>query len=51
MAVIQEFGIASKIGYFVMDNATNNDTLVTSLSASKSAIIIVIFIVISINRK
>lgn len=35
MEVIQDFGIASKIGYFVMDNATNNDTLVASLSASK----------------
>jgi hypothetical protein len=32
MDVIDEYGIASKIGYFVMDNASNNDTLVRSLS-------------------
>jgi hypothetical protein len=30
--IINEYGIASKVGYFVMDNATNNDTLVISLS-------------------
>lgn len=30
--VIAEYGITSKLGYFVMDNAGNNDTLVVSLS-------------------
>jgi hypothetical protein len=30
--VASEYGIASKIGYFVMDNASNNDTLVSSFS-------------------
>ena len=30
--VIREFGIASKIGYFMMDNATNNDTMINALS-------------------
>lgn len=32
MEVVQEYGIASKIGYFVMDNAGNNDTLVSHFS-------------------
>ena len=32
MDVLDEYGIASKLGYFVMDNATNNDTLVKKLS-------------------
>lgn len=31
--VIAEFGIASKLGYFMMDNATNNDTMIATLSA------------------
>ena len=30
--VISDYGIALKLGYFVMDNASNNDTLVVSLS-------------------
>ena len=28
MNVIREFGIASKLGYFMMDNAANNDTMI-----------------------
>ena len=27
MEVINDYGIASKVGYFVMDNASNNDTI------------------------
>jgi hypothetical protein len=30
--VINDYGIASKVGYFVMDNATNNDTMIKELS-------------------
>ncbi|GKU15585.1 unnamed protein product, partial [Fusarium langsethiae] len=30
--VIDEWGFASKLGYFVMDNAGNNDTMMRSLS-------------------
>jgi hypothetical protein len=32
MEVINDYGIASKVGYFVMDNASNNDTLIECLS-------------------
>ncbi|KAF1732502.1 putative AC transposase [Beauveria bassiana] len=32
MDVISDYGIASKIGYFVMDNADNNSTMMRSLS-------------------
>jgi hypothetical protein len=32
MEVINEYGIASKVGYFVMDNASNNDTMIVALS-------------------
>jgi hypothetical protein len=32
MEVINEYGIASKVGYFVMDNADNNDTMIQALS-------------------
>ena len=38
LAVIQEFGIEDKLGYFVMDNASNNDTLLLYLSESIPAI-------------
>ncbi|RKK10355.1 hypothetical protein BFJ66_g18383, partial [Fusarium oxysporum f. sp. cepae] len=30
--VVDEWGFASKLGYFVMDNAGNNDTMMRSLS-------------------
>ena len=32
MRLIIEFWIASKLGYFMMDNATNNDTMIAALS-------------------
>jgi hypothetical protein len=34
MKVIDDYGIASKVGYFMMDNASNNDAMITALSAS-----------------
>jgi hypothetical protein len=33
MKVIAGFGIDTKLGYFMMDNATNNDTMIAGLSA------------------
>ena len=33
MDVIDYYGIASKLGYFQMDNAGNNDTLLHTVSA------------------
>jgi hypothetical protein len=35
MKVIEEYGIASKVGYFMMDNAENNETMIRSLSLCK----------------
>jgi len=35
MKVIEEYGIASKVGYFMMDNAENNETMMRSLSVCK----------------
>ena len=32
MQVIEDYGIENKVGYFVMDNASNNDTLIKHLS-------------------
>ncbi|KFY19846.1 hypothetical protein V493_07817, partial [Pseudogymnoascus sp. VKM F-4281 (FW-2241)] len=32
MEVINDYGIASKVGYFMMDNASNNDTMIYALS-------------------
>jgi hypothetical protein len=32
MKVINDYGIASKVGYFIMDNAPNNDTMMEALS-------------------
>src|SRR6478752_8617175 len=32
LEVVDEWGFASKLGYFVMDNASNNDTMMRSLS-------------------
>jgi hypothetical protein len=34
LEAIYEYDLAKKLGYFVMDNAENNDTMITSLSAS-----------------
>jgi hypothetical protein len=36
MDVVKDYGIASKLGYFMMDNASNNDTMMEFLSISKS---------------
>jgi hypothetical protein len=36
MRVIEEYGIASKVGYFMMDNAENNETMIRSLSLCES---------------
>jgi hypothetical protein len=33
MEVISDYGIASKVGYFMMDNAVNNGTMMKALSA------------------
>jgi hypothetical protein len=35
LQVVKEYRFASKLGYFMMDNASNNDTLVQSVSESK----------------
>jgi hypothetical protein len=32
MEVINDYGIALKVGYFMMDNASNNDTMIYALS-------------------
>ena len=32
VGVINDYGIASKVGYFMMDNANNNDTMMEALS-------------------
>jgi hypothetical protein len=32
MEVINDWGIASKLGYIVTDNASNNDTMMTAIS-------------------
>jgi hypothetical protein len=32
MNIINDYGIASKAGYFVMDNAANNNTMMEALS-------------------
>jgi hypothetical protein len=34
LEVIEEFKLENNLGYFVMDNADNNDTLLTHLSSS-----------------
>ena len=34
--VIEKNGIASKVGYFMMDNAENNETMMRSLSLCES---------------
>jgi len=35
MKIIEEYGIASKVGYFMMDNAENNETMIKALSSCK----------------
>jgi hypothetical protein len=32
MQVINDYGVASKVGYFIIDNANNNDTMMEALS-------------------
>ena len=34
--IIEDWGIASKLGFMQMDNASNNDTLIEELEARKS---------------
>ena len=36
MRVIEEYGVASKVGYFMMDNAENNETMIRSHSLCES---------------
>jgi hypothetical protein len=35
LQVIDNWGFASKLGYFMMDNAGNNDTMIKSLAIGK----------------
>jgi hypothetical protein len=35
MQIINDYGVASKVGYFMMDNADNNDTMMEALSDCK----------------
>lgn len=35
-AILEDWGIISKLGYFQMDNASNNDTMLKALGRSKS---------------
>ena len=39
MSIIKEFGIASKVGYFMMDNAANNETMMKALSVCRFILI------------
>jgi hypothetical protein len=32
---VNDYGVASKVGYFMMDNADNNDTMMEALSNCK----------------
>ena len=38
MDIINDYGIASKVGYFMMDNADNNGTMMKALSTRTSVI-------------
>jgi hypothetical protein len=38
MEVINDYGIASKVGYFMMDNADNNGTMMKALSTRTYAV-------------
>jgi hypothetical protein len=35
ISVVEEYGIASKVGYFIMDNAENNETMIRAFSSRK----------------
>ena len=35
MQIINDYGVPSKVGYFMMDNADNNDTMMEALSECK----------------
>jgi hypothetical protein len=37
LAVIKEWGIQDNLGYFMMDNADNNDTMMKSIALSKGS--------------
>jgi hypothetical protein len=39
MEVINKYGIVTKVGYFVMDNVRNNDTMIEALSRCKYSLI------------
>jgi hypothetical protein len=41
MKVIEEHGIASKVSYFMMGNAKNNETMLKSLSLCKLLYLVV----------
>jgi hypothetical protein len=32
LGVIEDYGIASKVGYFMMDNAESNDAMIQAIS-------------------
>ena len=53
MEVINDYGIASKVGYFVMDNASNNDTMIEALSQCRYTFIssILTFLILLIVLK
>ncbi len=40
MKVVNDYGIASKIGYFMMDNVRNNDIMMDALSTCMWLIIV-----------
>jgi hypothetical protein len=44
MKVIEEYGIASKVGYFMMDNAENNETMMKAISTSKDLLPLLLII-------
>jgi hypothetical protein len=39
LGILQDYGIAYKLGYIQMDNATNNDTLMAALSSGISLLL------------
>jgi hypothetical protein len=41
--VLEEWGVISKPGYVVMDNASNNDTMMKQLSSGKSCLVGVLY--------
>ena len=48
--VVQDYEIASKLGYFMMDNASNNDTIIVELSIRKYIYIKILKLVILLIR-